>query len=121
MYVRFPPIADSGLLSHLRAVGEQQPVRTWGQRHRILVALGLVAGLGFLSGIFIGPSDEPLLSGLICGLGAATVFLLLTAVPAFIVTVTQSIRSSSCREPFRRRFMKNLDATMEFLLQGWWF
>jgi hypothetical protein len=118
--VRYPPIADIQCLSHLCAVAEQEPVRTLGQRYRILVALGLVAGLGFLSGIFVGPSDNPLLSGLICGFGAVSLFLLLTAVPAFIVTAVQSIRGSSCREPFGRRFMKNLDATMEFLFQGWW-
>jgi hypothetical protein len=84
------------------------------------VALGLVTGLGFLSGIFIGPSDNPLLSGFTCGLGAASMILLLTAVPTFIVTAVLSARVFSWREPFGRRFMKNLDATIEFLLQGWW-
>ena len=107
----------------------------FGQRHPVLAILAIVFVLGFVSGIFIDPADNILLSGLISGTGGASLFLLLTAVPALIMTVVQSAKYASQeaharpvgvaidkdqgRKPFHRRFVNNLEKAMDFLSQGW--
>jgi len=103
---------------------------TFGQRHAALVTVLLVFGLGFLSGAFIGTSDNGLLRGVLVGLGAAALFLVLTSSLAFLWTVVQSVRhfrrlrskdeeyAESRREPFGRHFKSNLDAIMGSVAQG---
>jgi hypothetical protein len=95
----------------------------------VLVTVLLVFALGFLSGAFLGPTDNRLLSGLSVGLAATGFFLVLSIFPAFLWTLIQSTRHDLARrslekdtepepEPFRRRFMENLEATMDFVVQG---
>jgi hypothetical protein len=78
----------------------------------------LVFGVGLLSGALVGRAGHVLLSALIGGAIGTLLFLLLTSAPALIITVVQSIRRA-CPESFGRRFMRNLEGTMELLIQGW--
>lgn len=107
----------------------------FGQRHPVLTILAIVFVLGFVSGMFIDPADNILLSGLISGTGGAALFLLLTTVPALILTVVQSVKYATqeararpadvgidedqSRKPFHQRFVDNLEKAMDFLSQGW--
>ena len=84
----------------------------------MLITVLLVFGVGLLSGALIGRAGNFLISAYVGGVLGVALFLLLTSISALIVTVVQSIRHP-CREPFGRRFMKNLEGTMELLIQGW--
>ena len=78
----------------------------------------IVFVVGLLCGVFAGRTGNALLSALIGGVGGASLFLLLTSVPALLITVFQSIWRGGLKS-FGSRFMRNLDGTMEFLIQGW--
>jgi hypothetical protein len=112
-------------------MSETEPSQvSFGRRPPVLITVLLVFGLGFVSGIFNGPTENVVLSGLVVGLAGTAIFVLLTSIPALVLTVAQSIRRvsrprsntdeivESGGEPFHRRFMKNLEATMEFVAQG---
>jgi hypothetical protein len=88
-----------------------------GQRHPVLVTVLLVFGVGLLSGAFVGRAGNVLLSAFIGGVIGTVLFLLLASAPALIITVV-SIRRA-CPDSFARRFMRNLEGTIELLIQGW--
>lgn len=130
-------IIYSQITGKFREPAPEKTESDFGQRHPVLATIAIVFGLGFLSGGFIDPADNILRSAFFCGAAGAVLFLTLTSVPALLMTLFQSFRNASERralareitasdadvaislDPFRQRFLKNLDSTMEFLAQGW--
>lgn len=90
---------------------------TFGQRHPVSVTVAIVFVAGFLFGGMFGGVGF-LRGALLGGFGGSLPFLVVSAVPALAITLVQSLRANQ-QGSFSQRFKKNLDGTVEFVIQGW--
>lgn len=133
----FAPIAAMRFSGHPMVVTKQgPPMPTFGQRHPVLVTIGIVFAAGFLFG---APADFAsrqlqaqtgfIISGLVGGIAGVAIFLGLNLLLALVITVVQAVvraahwQSASAngadRISFRSRFRRNLEGIADFLIQGW--